>query len=108
VPLEFDEEFMEQLKLRHVANDFGRLFSMLQHRFDNLPVHRLCYYQSYHPLAEAMDNLRQVLGADPSAGAKVDAFGMTPLHILALPRTAEGTLQRGCHSHKGQIRIDPN
>jgi hypothetical protein len=92
VPLEFDEEFMEQLKLRHVANDFGRLFSMLQHRFDNLPVHRLCYYQSYHPLAEAMDNLRQVLGADPSAGAKVDAFGMTPLHILALAQTPNFSL----------------
>jgi hypothetical protein len=91
-PLEFDEEFMEQLKLRHVASGFGRLFSAAQHRFDDLPVHRLCYYQSYHPLTEAMDNLRQVVGADPSAGAKVDAFGMTPFHILALAQTPNFSL----------------
>jgi hypothetical protein len=92
VPLEFDEECMKQLKLRHAASDFGRLFSAVQHRFDDLPVHRLCYYQSYHPLTEAMDNLRQVVGADPSAGSKVDAFGMTPFHILALAQTPNFSL----------------
>jgi hypothetical protein len=50
-------------------------------------VHRLCYYQSYYPLMEAMENLRQSMYADPAAGNKVDAFGITPFHILALSQT---------------------
>jgi hypothetical protein len=83
----FDEQFMEGSKLRHVASSFTDLVSKLQHRFDDLPVHRLCYYQSYYPLMEAMENLRQSMDADPAAGNKVDAFGMTPFHILALSQT---------------------
>jgi hypothetical protein len=79
--------FMNGLKLRHVASNFTDLVSKLQHRFDDLPVHRLCYYQSYHLLTETMDNLRQSMDADPAAGNKVDAFWMTPFHILALSQT---------------------
>jgi hypothetical protein len=74
-------------RLRHVASSFTDLVSILQHRFDDLPVHRLCYYQSYYPLMEAMENLRQSMDADPAAGNKVDAYGMTPFHILALSQT---------------------
>jgi hypothetical protein len=81
------DEIMQGLKLRHVASSFTDLVSKLQHRFDDLPVHRLCYYQSYYPLNEAMENLRQSMDADPGAGTKVDAFGMTPFHILALSQT---------------------
>jgi hypothetical protein len=29
----------------------------LQHRFDDLPVHRLCYYQSYYPMQHRFDDL---------------------------------------------------
>jgi hypothetical protein len=79
--------FMNGLKLRHVASNFTDLVSKLQHRFETLPVHRLCYYQSYYPLTETMDNLRQSMDADPGAGTNVDAFGMTPFHILALSQT---------------------
>jgi hypothetical protein len=81
------DENMEGLKLRHVASSFTDLVSILKHRFDDLPVHRLCYYQSYYPLMEAMENLRQSMDADPAACTKVDAFGMTPFHILALSQT---------------------
>jgi hypothetical protein len=81
------DQFMEGLKLRHVARNLTDLVSILQHRFDALPVHKLCYYQSYYPLMEAMENLRQSMDADPAAGNKVDAFGMTPFHILALSQT---------------------
>jgi hypothetical protein len=81
------EEFMEKLKLGTVVSNFDDLVSKLLHRFDALPVHRLCYYQSYYPLTEAMKNLRQSMDADPSAGTKVDSFGMTPFHILALAQT---------------------
>jgi hypothetical protein len=38
-------------------------------------------------LTEAMENLRQSMDVDPSAGTKVDSYGMTPLHILALSQT---------------------
>jgi hypothetical protein len=48
------DEIMQGLKLRHVASNFTDLVSKLQLRFDDLPVHRLCYYQSYHLLTETM------------------------------------------------------
>jgi hypothetical protein len=73
----------DNLEPRSNLND---LVSKLQH-LDDLPVHRLCYYQSYYPVMEAMENLRQSMDADPAAGNKVDAFGMTPFHILALSQT---------------------
>jgi hypothetical protein len=79
-----DEEDLGSLKLRHVASCFDDLFRQLQHRFDALPVHRLCYYQSYYSLTETMDNLRQSMDPDLSAGPNLDFFGMTPFHILAL------------------------
>jgi hypothetical protein len=79
--------FMNGLKLRHVASNFTDLVSKLQRRFETLPVHRLCYYQSYYPLIEAIQNLRQSIDADPAACTKMDAFGMTPFHILALSLT---------------------
>jgi hypothetical protein len=47
--LDDDEAFMENLKLRHVASNFDDLARKWQHRFDDLPVHRLCYHQSYYP-----------------------------------------------------------
>jgi hypothetical protein len=83
----YDDQFWEGLKLRHVAINFDDLVTKLQHRFETLPVHRLCYYQSYYPLMEAMETLRQSMYADPAAGTNVDAFGMTPFHILALSQT---------------------
>jgi hypothetical protein len=82
-----DDEFMRHLKLGTVVNHFDDLVIKLQHRFDALPVHRLCYYQSYYPLTEAMENLRQAVDAGLSACTKVDSFGMTPFHILALAQT---------------------
>jgi hypothetical protein len=78
---------IERMKLRHVASYFTDLVSKFQHRFDDLPVHTLCYYQSYHLLTEAMEKRRQSMHTDPAAGNKLDAFGMTPFHILALSQT---------------------
>jgi hypothetical protein len=83
----YGDEIMQGLKLRHVTCNFANLMSNLQHRFETLPVHRLCYYQSYYLLTEAMEKLRQSMDADPASGTKVDAFGMTPFHILALSET---------------------
>jgi hypothetical protein len=79
-----DDGFMENLKLGTVVNNFADLVSKLQHRFDGLAMHRLCYYQSYYPLTKALENLRETMLHDTSAANKLDYFGMTPFHILAL------------------------
>lgn len=60
------------------------LVSALKHRFDNLPVHELCYYHTYDPQTELIQKLMHALERDSSVCTKVDIFGMTPFHILAL------------------------
>jgi len=52
----------------------------LKQRFENLPIHKLCYYQSYHDTESTLQNLKQVMD---STGKQQDCLGMTPLHILA-------------------------
>ena len=53
----------------------------LKHRFDNLPIHKFLYYQSYNNVTS--DQLNNVVtDADPT-GSQQDFLGMTPLHILA-------------------------
>jgi hypothetical protein len=86
------ETIMDSLMLQHVASSFDDLVGKLKHRFDDLRVHRLCYYQSYYPLTVAMENLREIMDADPSAGNKLDSLGMTPFHILALSQTPKHSL----------------
>ena len=56
----------------------------LLHRFDELPIHRLIYYQSYHPIDTTLTGLNEALrGESFSPGCQRDCLGMTPLHILA-------------------------
>jgi hypothetical protein len=82
--------FQRSYKKRHVSDLqqlFGGLFGCsdeivlweLKHRFDELPVHSVVYYQSYH---EGV--LQRLLASklDPT-GNQQDCLGMTPLHILA-------------------------
>jgi hypothetical protein len=59
-----------------------RLIEELKNRFKGLPVHRLCYFQSYHSATTVLAELKKVMAESPSCGR--DVFGMTPLHILAL------------------------
>eukprot|EP00980_Cylindrotheca_fusiformis_P014314 scaffold3821_cov127-Cylindrotheca_fusiformis.AAC.4 len=60
----------------------------LKHRFDDSPLNKLCYYQSYHSSEDAMAELRRLMEKDPSAAtSQVDEFGMTPLHVLSLSQT---------------------
>ena len=63
----------------------------LQHRFDNLPIHKICYYQSYSDNETTMQHLKREINPwtskPPSqlntTGKQQDCLGMTPLHILA-------------------------
>ena len=61
----------------------------LKHRFDNLPIHKMIYYQSYNDVT--VDQLNDVTDTKISrwrkklnpTGKQQDRLGMTPLHILA-------------------------
>jgi len=66
-----------------------QLVFALKHRFDNLPIHKMIYYQSYEPVS--VDQLNHATGIQISqrrskidrTGSQQDCLGMTPLHILA-------------------------
>jgi len=60
--------------------EYGTIVPALQNRFDDLPIHKICYYHSYHDTETTMQSLRQVMD---STGKQQDCLGMTPLHILA-------------------------
>eukprot|EP00584_Thalassiosira_punctigera_P005653 CAMPEP_0172531018 /NCGR_PEP_ID=MMETSP1067-20121228/4581_1 /TAXON_ID=265564 ORGANISM="Thalassiosira punctigera, Strain Tpunct2005C2" /NCGR_SAMPLE_ID=MMETSP1067 /ASSEMBLY_ACC=CAM_ASM_000444 /LENGTH=243 /DNA_ID=CAMNT_0013315341 /DNA_START=178 /DNA_END=906 /DNA_ORIENTATION=- len=69
----------------------------LKHRFDKLPIHKICYGQSCNPPEFVLDKLERAI--DPEGvrwfvrpcnnsktyetGNRRDMLGMTPLHILA-------------------------
>jgi hypothetical protein len=90
VDMEANNDRMSDLQRQFGLN--ARIISELQHRFDELPIHCIVYYQSYHQgvlqiLLEAINmrsgqrrTLRSKL--DPT-GNQQDCLGMTPLHILA-------------------------
>mmetsp|Transcript_21575 Transcript_21575/g.53361 ORF Transcript_21575/g.53361 Transcript_21575/m.53361 type:complete len:833 (-) Transcript_21575:717-3215(-) len=81
---EDEDLFFANLILSTAANDFDDLFNKLQHRFDDLPLHRVCYFQSYHTQEENLGSMKTILIEDPLACDRVDAFGMTPIHLLSL------------------------
>eukprot|EP00980_Cylindrotheca_fusiformis_P008676 scaffold1858_cov101-Cylindrotheca_fusiformis.AAC.1 len=79
--------FMRNLKFDSVVEDEADLVRKIKHRFDNSPLNKLCYYQSYYSSNDAMVQLRSLMEKEPSsATSKVDEFGMTPLHILSLSK----------------------
>jgi len=73
----------------------------LRGRFRGLPIHRACYYHSYHDASTTMEKIgslmianndsttttatttRRTSAASPPGGSDRDCLGMTPLHILA-------------------------
>ncbi len=68
------------------------LIHKLKHRFDGLPLHKICYYHSYHDTAKNMRDIQQIIhpwstktrcGKLSDFGKRQDFQGMTPLHILA-------------------------
>lgn len=64
----------------------------LQHRFDVLPLHKICYYHSYHDTGNILSVTKRIIypwstktrcGKLCDIGKRQDFQGMTPLHILA-------------------------
>ena len=72
-------------------NNVDTIIDALQHRFDNLPIHKICYYQSYYDNETTMQSLKREINPWTSkppgqlnvTGNEQDCLGMTPLHILA-------------------------
>lgn len=59
---------------------------MIRKRFEGLPIHTVCYFQSFY--SNAMDQLVQAMEQSGSKSDQktVDCFGLTPFHILALSK----------------------
>eukprot|EP00980_Cylindrotheca_fusiformis_P018043 scaffold5772_cov101-Cylindrotheca_fusiformis.AAC.2 len=65
-------------------DNHASLLQALRVRLDDLPVHKICYHQAHYPTSTTVGLLREAMQNDPSAAEKVDVFGMTPCHVLAL------------------------
>eukprot|EP00980_Cylindrotheca_fusiformis_P014599 scaffold3955_cov160-Cylindrotheca_fusiformis.AAC.19 len=84
----YSTDFLQNSKFGRVVDDEADLLRKLKHRFDNSPLNKLCYYQSYHSSEDSMVQLRSLMEDDLlAATTQVDEFGMTPLHILSLSQT---------------------
>ena len=85
-PSEAEPEILENIADLLVAfpdKDEATIIQALQNRFDNLPIHKICYYQSYSDNETTMQNLKREVKELNAAGKEKDCLGMTPLHILA-------------------------
>jgi len=72
--------FKDCIDLKQLGTE-RNIINALQHRFDNLPIHKMLYYQSYR-----RQNMARNKFDDPSIKQQ-DTLGMTPLHILACSTT---------------------
>jgi len=69
---------------------YDTMLAALKHRFDGLPIHKICHYQSYHDTETTMQSLKREInpwtskppGQLNTTGRQQDCLGMTPLHIL--------------------------
>jgi hypothetical protein len=77
---------------RLFGNSDARIIHELQHRFDELPIHSIVYYQTYyHGVLQILiaaintrsDQRRTLRVKLNLTGNRQDCLGMTPLHILA-------------------------
>lgn len=79
-----DYYFMDDMKLGVAVDGYRDLLRKLKVRFSSSPLHRACYFQSYHALQDNMERIQNIMKADPAACDQVDFVGMSPFHILAL------------------------
>lgn len=71
------------------------LVEALKHRFDGLPLHKTCYYQSFTPDID----MNQMLDMNSGEGSRQDCLGMTPLHILVLSSRQYIQMYQGLIEH---------
>ncbi|KAL7526762.1 hypothetical protein ACHAWF_003706 [Thalassiosira exigua] len=66
------------------------LLHALRQRFTQLPIHKICYYHTYHSTESVMVDLKEAINPSTAnmpcklsaTGNQPDCLGMTPLHIL--------------------------
>jgi len=85
--------FSECTDLLSIFGTSYQVGNALKHRFDNLPIHKMLYYQSYNNItSEQLNNavnmrsrynMREMSSRLDTTGNEQDYLGMTPLHILA-------------------------
>jgi len=78
------------LGLAFPDRNIDRMIEALQQRFDDLPIHKICYYQSYNSnfTSDQLNNSTEIKISQRRSkinptGKQQDCLGMTPLHILA-------------------------
>ena len=85
-------EICDDLRVAFPDEDGDSISNALKHRFENLSVHKICYYQSYHDVGTVLSDLKReinpwitskFIGQLNPTGKQEDCLGMTPLHILA-------------------------
>lgn len=70
-------------RMADASND-TRLLDALRGRFDELPIHKICYYQAHNLIDTTEVRLKQAIQEQHATGFAADEFGMTPLHILSI------------------------
>ena len=55
----FQEPYVCHLPPLRLRRDYDDFISSLKARFDGLPIHKACYYQSYHPIEATIENLKE-------------------------------------------------
>jgi hypothetical protein len=87
-----DERMATVTDLQQLFGSDAEIIRELQHRFDELPIHSIVYYQTYyHGVLQILiaaintrSDPRQTLHSQLNlTGNQQDCLGMTPLHILA-------------------------
>ncbi|KAL3930283.1 MAG: hypothetical protein SGBAC_011833, partial [Bacillariaceae sp.] len=79
--------FPSDFTLGRLAVGWRDLVFKLQGRFKDRPLHKICYFQSYHAVLDTIQEMKGILASNPMAHEQVDTLGMTPLHILMLAET---------------------
>ena len=85
----FGQTFAECDDLQQLFGSGRGIFNALKCRFNNLPIHKMLYYQSYNNVTSIQLNnatdariTRQRQNKLDPTGMQQDCLGMTPLHIL--------------------------
>jgi hypothetical protein len=70
-----------------LSGDKNQFINTLQTRFDDFPIHKLCYYQGYYTTQETLRDFKQIISKESDeslSSLSRDSFRMTALHVLAL------------------------
>ena len=91
----YDHRGIECRDLRQLFGSTTNIIHALKHRFDNLPIHKMLYYQSYSATNMRHGQRRSLRRMLDTSGNEQDCLGMTPLHILACSSVQNLELYRG-------------